>query len=145
VPWITTNIKTKAVIRIPICLIKSRIPCVSEHRLRYCPVRPRDTRKNPDERIPWCSKRRYFPLVEKQTVCFQSNNVIIWTFWSVISISFNYIMFLKENFEILARRQFFCNLLEVSCFNAVQTFKELLMWRHNVAPNIACKWRGIYK
>jgi hypothetical protein len=26
-----------------------------------------------------------------------------------------------------------------SVINAVQTFKDLFAWRHNVAPNIACK------
>jgi hypothetical protein len=31
-----------------------------------------------------------------------------------------------------------------SVINAVQTFKELFTWRHNEAPNIACKTRRIY-
>jgi hypothetical protein len=147
----TINRKTNAVIRIPVCLIKSRIPCVPEHRSRYCPVRPRGTRKNPDERNPWYNKRRYFPLVKKRTVCFQSNNVKIWTFWSVISISFNYIMFLRrEDFEILARRRFFCYLLEVSCFKkpfrgafvtwvtALVCFYELMDLCHGVVNKLIC-------
>jgi hypothetical protein len=67
VPRITTNyIKTKAVNRIPICLIKS---CAFQSTGReYCPVRSCDTRKKTDERILWYNKRRYFPLMQKRTV-----------------------------------------------------------------------------
>ena len=60
--------KTIGVIRIPICLIKSRIPCVPENR--SCPVRSRDNRKKSRMKEFLGIIKKVFPVGGKAN-CFE--------------------------------------------------------------------------